>query len=208
MVRNRQTAGSREPEVFSRCLRAMVLAASWLATGAAAGQEATLGRPANEPRAAAVAKVGASDGGTDLNLGRLLRLVRPKVSGQLPAPLWSKLGFAYRVARERIWTIPGCSWLFISRGADGLELLASASFDGAAPERDQAACAGSAVARTEVGGHQIRLCPRFEVLSVSAAALVLIHETLHSAGMSENPPDPSGLTSMEINRLVEAGCGH
>jgi len=37
--------------------------------------------------------------------------------------------------------------------------------------------------------------------------LILIHEVLHDAGMSEKPADPNGLTSQEINRLVSARCG-
>jgi hypothetical protein len=207
MVSDRQPA-SRKSRVVTRCLCAMVLAASWVEAGVAAGQTAAQARPASEPRSANVSTVGTRDAGADRELATQLRPIKPRVSGYLPAALWSKLSFAYRVARERIWTMPGCSTLFASRGADGLKLLASATFAGAAPERDQAACARNAAALTEVGGRQIRLCPRFETLSPSAAALVVIHEALHNAGMSEKPADPSGLTSGEVNRLVELSCGH
>ena len=186
----------------------MALAISCLAAAAAVGQESGLGKAASEEQAAVFGGAGTRDAGADREQATLLRSIKPKVSGYLPAPLWIKLSSAFRVARERIRTMPGCSTLFTSRGVDGLELLTRASFAGAAPERDQAACAGSAVARTEVGGRQIRLCPGFEALSPSTAALVVIHEALHNAGMSEKPADPSGLTSREINRLVERGCGH
>ncbi|MBZ5590502.1 MAG: hypothetical protein LAO05_18285 [Acidobacteriia bacterium] len=207
MASNQRATSSRGRKFASQRFCAMALVASWLAAGAAAGGEANVPRPASELPAAAASNKSSKVGSTDPALATLHSSFRPKVSGPLPASLWSKLGFALGVAREKIRTIPSCSGLFTSRGADGLELLARASFAGAALEKDHTACAGSAVATTEVGGRQIRLCPRFEALSVPAAALILIHETLHTAGMREKPPDPSALTSAQINQLVEARCG-
>lgn len=206
MASNRRAASSRSPKLLSQHLCAMALAASWLAAGTAAGQEANLCKQTTELQPAIVSTVGARVGSAESDLTAPLRSVLPKVSGQLPAPLWSKLGSAFRVAQEKIRTIPSCSGLFTSRGSDGLGLLTRARFAGATSEWDHTACAGSAVATTEIGGRQIRLCPRFESLSVHAAALILIHETLHTAGMSEKPPDPSALTSAEINELVKASC--
>jgi hypothetical protein len=36
--------------------------------------------------------------------------------------------------------------------------------------------------------------------------MTLIHEALHSAGMSEQPHDPDALSSFQINRLVRKNC--
>lgn len=121
--------------------------------------------------------------------------------------MWSQLSFAFSLAQERIRSKPACSALFTRLRADGLQLLTRARFAPATIAEDRNACANGTAARTEVSGHQIRLCAAFAALSESSAALVLLHEVLHHAGMSERPPDPNGLTPQEISGLVRASCG-
>ena len=50
------------------------------------------------------------------------------------------------------------------------------------------------------------LCPSFGDLSSKQAAVVLIHEALHHAGLTEQPADPLGMTPDQRNQLVEASC--
>jgi hypothetical protein len=131
---------------------------------------------------------------------------KPGVEGNLPTKLWSQLGPAFRLAQKRIQFTPACSSLFGDLKVDGLELLASVRFTLVSSEKDKIRCVRGVAALTEVRGHQIRLCPLFASLSVSSAALIVIHELLHSGGMSESPPDPMGLTAEEISRRVKARC--
>jgi len=207
MLSKRHAARSGEGGVVSPLLCVVVLVGSWLGAGAVASEITAAERTEVLKVAVVALNPAVLDGGTRLDLTTLFRSIRPKVSRRLPAPLWSKLKYAYRVALETIRTKPSCSALFTSRGAVGSELLMTASFGPAITDTDQAACAEGAAALIEVRGDQIRLCPRFETFSVPGAALALIHEALHSAGMSERPPDPTGLTSVEISQLVEASCG-
>lgn len=131
----------------------------------------------------------------------------PNVSEFLAAPLRSQLSFAFRLAQHRIRNNPRCSALFTRLGANGLQLLASIRFEEATSDRIRGTCMQKrAAAYTQVGGRQISLCPGFGVISGPDAALILIHEVLHDAGMSEKPADPNGLTSQEINDLVGASC--
>jgi hypothetical protein len=111
------------------------------------------------------------------------------------------------LAQRSVRTVPSCSALFDKLGADGLALLAAVEFDGATLEMGRDTCSrGGVAAFTVIKGKRIRLCPGFAVLSVPGAAVILIHEALHAAGMSEKPVDPAGLAPQEINRLVATSC--
>jgi len=37
--------------------------------------------------------------------------------------------------------------------------------------------------------------------------MVIIHEALHHAGLTEYPQDPNGMTSNQINGMVAEQCG-
>ena len=133
-------------------------------------------------------------------------VVKPTVSANLIAPVRRQVALAFRFAQERIRTHPTCSALFGRFGMDGAELLGRARFDGAAFETSFSTCKGGVAAYTTVGSHQIMLCPGFGGITVPGAALILIHEMLHSAGMREKPFDPNGLTPQEINVMVKVSC--
>jgi serine/threonine protein kinase len=69
------------------------------------------------------------------------------------------------------------------------------------------ACQNSSIlAATEPGSRVIRICPRRfrerQLQSPGLAAVMIIHEELHSLGLGENPPD-----SKEITQQVIARCG-
>lgn len=58
------------------------------------------------------------------------------------------------------------------------------------------------------GSHDplVMLCREFCGLTVSERATVLIHEGLHTAGLSERPPNPNAATSQDISDLVRERC--
>ncbi len=63
------------------------------------------------------------------------------------------------------------------------------------------------MAFTSLGSAVTRLCPGFARLDDERAAVILLHEALHRAGLDEWPHDPDGLTPQGINELVREGCG-
>jgi hypothetical protein len=101
----------------------------------------------------------------------------------------TKLDEAFAVALERIREIPQCAGLFVELGADGSEMLATTLYMPTHPFDEQSLCQ-SAAAFTWVGGVHTRLCRRFSSLSTERAAMTLIHEALHHAGLTEKPADP------------------
>ena len=156
---------------------------------------------------ATLSAVGAD--GSDVRPVHRIQAGHATVNGNLLGPVRRQLSLAFRLAQESIQSNPACSALFGSFGTDGRELLAAVEFNGALFEKVGDTCGRNGVAAfTEVKSKRIRLCPGFAVLSVPAAALILIHEVLHSAGLSEKPLDPNGLTPQEINRLVAVSCFH
>ena len=59
---------------------------------------------------------------------------------------------------------------------------------------------------TEVGSSVTYLCRDFGRLAPEQAAIRLVHEALHHAGLPEAPADPTALASAEINELVARDC--
>jgi hypothetical protein len=206
MLTSQQATGSRKIGVASCHVRAVVLAGSWLVAGATAAQMATSEEPVSAPQPAIATSPDHPN--RDVDLGQSpVRRVEPMVSGNLSDPVWRRLRVAFASAQGRIRTKPDCSALFTTLGADGFQLLMEARFAPATSEGNRNVCE-RATAGTRVGSRTITLCPAFAAVSVNEAALVLIHEVLHHAGLGEKPADPGGLTSAEINRLVEVHCSH
>lgn len=117
-----------------------------------------------------------------------------------------KLDEAFAIAVDRVREIPQCGGLFVGLEADGLEMLATTIYMPTHPFDEQTLCK-SAAAFTWVGGVHTRLCRRFSSLSEERAAMTLIHEALHHAGLSEKPADPEAMTAREIDAMVEDACG-
>jgi hypothetical protein len=118
-----------------------------------------------------------------------------------------KLQFAYPLALERVGEIDTCAGLFNELGVDGIEMLSTSVYRPARGKRQLQACSDTdAKAFTSVRSLRTTLCDSFGRNSRQAAAMILIHEALHSAGMSEQPHDPNALSSYQINRLVRKSC--
>ena len=114
---------------------------------------------------------------------------------------------SFPLAHQRIGGYRACGRLFARLGADGTSRLAATSYHPATPEQQRRHCRGTTHALTLIGESRVALCLSFGRLSRAEAALILIHEALHSAGQTEFPADPKAPDSVGITRMVMAGCG-
>jgi len=132
---------------------------------------------------------------------------RARVIGQLPTLVRYRLDRAFPVAAALVRDVTECRELFAVFEADGLEKLERTIYLPPQPGEGRN-CQGRVTAFTGVGQPHTRLCPAFADLTNDQAVTILLHEALHFAGLSERPLDPRGLTPLQINRMVEAACGH
>lgn len=131
---------------------------------------------------------------------------RPRIHGALSSGSIRNLRLGFVLALEVVRSNAACGALFAPLAGSGVESLAATHY-AATTNRDRAhVCAGGVAALTTVGGRVTWLCPEFGNLHPRAAALTLIHEALHSAGMPEGPATVGALTAGQINDLVEGSC--
>jgi hypothetical protein len=79
-------------------------------------------------------------------------------------------------------------------------------FEHAGPGKIDVCYRRHAVAFTRVGTSTTWICPVFDKLVSLDAALILIHEALHFAGLPELPGTPGALESSQIQEMVVANC--
>jgi len=118
-----------------------------------------------------------------------------------------KVTQAFGLAVSRVEKNATCRALFTRLGASGADRLVAAIYQQAPPEVVARRCRGGAAAAINPGSTLTWICPQFAGLAVQRAAMTLIHEALHSAGLPERPLVAGALSSAEINNLVCADCG-
>jgi hypothetical protein len=131
----------------------------------------------------------------------------PDASGMPLTPTELQLlNQAKSTASNRLSTVTSCEKMFDDLGANGASVISATTYrDGASSSKCTSRPGAAAV--TDVGGYTVFLCgTSFTRLSSNGAATIVIHEALHSAGMSENPPDLNAKTSAEISAMVQANC--
>lgn len=128
--------------------------------------------------------------------------IHPKFSSETR----QKLQAAVRIAAERIEAVEECGDLFAGLGADGEETLKKTLYFPVAAHNRNAGICRKAAAYTKVGAKSTFVCPEFSRLSDERAAMFVVHEALHHAGLSEKPLDPSAMTSLGINTMVGKKC--
>jgi hypothetical protein len=116
-----------------------------------------------------------------------------------------QLGFDKAVVVARDMT--QCGALFRDLGADPVEMLAQTRYYAAELAWGKQACPDGVFAATQVGSRVTMLCTGFGRVSREMAAVVVLHEALHFAGLRERPGDPGAMSSNEINNLVRKSCG-
>jgi hypothetical protein len=134
--------------------------------------------------------------------------VKPIASATVPSLLRAKLASSFRLALDRLNTCPTCRDLFEQLHANGHVMLATTIYIAADGEHAIKMCdrAGGA-AFTWLGQPTTYLCPCFAQLAPNEAAMSLLHEALHYAGLPERPVHRGAMSSREISALVRKRCG-
>jgi len=133
--------------------------------------------------------------------------VEPALNGTFDSSVTEKLYESFAYAIDKVRKNPSCLGLFEEFLVSGVERLESTYYAPPSPERTYGACDRGALAYTHVGSPVTHLCSSFGTVTRKEAAVVLIHEALHFAGLPEAPSTPGALTSTEINLLVLEACG-
>ena len=134
---------------------------------------------------------------------------RPRVINTFDAGMRRKLDRAFRVAALRLRERAACRALFAGLEADGLSRLGATRYRAAESAGDGRVCrrAGGVAAFTAIGNPVTTICPSLDHLNVRQAAVILVHEALHFAGLPESPPTRGAMTSTEINDRIAERCG-
>jgi hypothetical protein len=133
-----------------------------------------------------------------------LRLVR--IEAALPCAVRQRLITSLELAVSVLGRSASCREMFQELGHDGADLLARTTFMAADARLEATLCHG-AEAFTVVGSNWTGLCRDFSQLTDLEAAVVLLHEALHHAGVTEWPLDPDARRSSEISADVGRRCG-
>jgi hypothetical protein len=131
----------------------------------------------------------------------------PREQAALPFAVSLNLRRAYPVAMRRLLAVPECRGLFDGLALGGDVALRRTLYYPPEALGVERVCRLGGNAFTAVGRVQTGLCPRFARLPVERAALVLIHEALHLAGLPERPQTPGAMTTTEINDRIADRCG-
>ncbi|HSN55332.1 MAG TPA: hypothetical protein VLT32_11700 [Candidatus Sulfomarinibacteraceae bacterium] len=134
-------------------------------------------------------------------------ICKPTISSKVSVKNRRKFLDAFDVALERVQDFPECRGLFTELEADGMKALDMIVVLPIGRAQAQGGVCRGTSAYTLVGGGPIWVCRDFSRLSDTQAAMVIIHEALHHAGLSEYPQDPGAMTSTIINQMVMKKCG-
>jgi len=157
---------------------------------------------------AATLLLAAAVGAADLATATLVAAVpAPNERTGLSFAVGLNLRRAFPVAIRRLLELPECRALFDGLALDGDAALRRTLYYPPDALGFEEPCRLGGNAFTAVGRVQTGLCPRFAGLPVERAALVLIHEALHFAGLPERPATPGAMTSTEINDRIAERCG-
>jgi hypothetical protein len=127
------------------------------------------------------------------------------VNNAMPTSVERKLGVAFELAVRRLRNVPTCAALFDDLDVGGVRALSQTLYFPVPLWREQSLCRG-ALAATVVGRRPVLVCRDFAHLSDSHAAMLLIHEALHAAGLTERPSDRHAMSGAAINRMVVEAC--
>jgi hypothetical protein len=143
--------------------------------------------------------------------------VEPWIHHKMDATVRAKLEAGFELAVQRVRELGSCADLFDRLGADGLEMLRTGLYlqvsdyyhEIVVCGRDPASSSrgGSILGYTKVGGAPTWICRHFGRISTEAAAITILHEALHHAGLTERPADRLAMTSVEITEMVANQCG-
>jgi hypothetical protein len=140
----------------------------------------------------------------------------PWIHPSMPKRVSARLEEGFELAVERLREVESCGDLFAELGADALEtLITGLYFPVDSYRREVEVCGRSSAASskgaenlayTTVGGAPTWICRHFARVSTETAAVAVIHEALHHAGLTEKPHDRMAMSSIEITRMVKKAC--
>lgn len=130
----------------------------------------------------------------------------PWIHAQTQPGLRAKIQSAFAIAVARVHDDAECRSLFSRLGRDGVEMLRTTLYFQMPLSFDGISICKQGDAATFVGSPSTFVCRHFQRLGNERAAVVLIHEALHHAGLTEYPQDPEAMTSAQITRMVEKNC--
>jgi hypothetical protein len=154
----------------------------------------------------ASAESSTAAGETALHSSTELVEIEPWIHGGLPVDVKERVAAGFAIAVRKVQDVPECRGLFDELGADALETLRTGLYLPITSHRKEKAVCKGAMAFTNVGAASTFLCRDFSRMSDERAAMYVIHEALHHAGLTEQPHDPGAMTSRAINRMVTNAC--
>ncbi len=132
--------------------------------------------------------------------------IEPWIHGGMPEVVRARLEAGFAITVEKVQEVPECRALFEELGADALETLRTGLYLPIASHRKEKAVCRGAVAFTNVGAAATFVCRDFSQMTDERAAMYVVHEALHHAGLTEQPHNPGAMTSRAINRMVTDAC--
>lgn len=160
---------------------------------------------------------GGTAGSVVATAARFEAAAAPWVHPSTPGDVRLRLEAGFELAIERLRESASCRELFARLGADPFETLTTGLYFPVDSYRREVAVCGRNLAAssrgaenlayTTVGGAATFLCRHFARVTTETAAVAVIHEALHHAGLTEWPADRLAMSSTEITDMVEAACG-
>ena len=142
--------------------------------------------------------------------------VQPWIHSEMPKRVKATLEAGFDLAVQRVREVESCSALFEALGADPIETLSTGLYFPVDSHRREIEICGrnsatssrgaENLAYTQVGAAPTWICRHFSRVSPETAAVAVIHEALHHAGLTEWPHDRTAQTSIEITRMVQDAC--
>jgi hypothetical protein len=143
--------------------------------------------------------------------------VEPWIHHKMDPGVRTRLEAGFDLAVERVREIEACAGLFTRLGTDGIDMLRTGLYLPVASYHHEIAVCGrnpvanswgaKILAYTKVGGTPTWICRNFSRISTETAAIAVIHEALHHAGLKEKPHDRMAMSSIEITEMVTTACG-
>jgi len=143
--------------------------------------------------------------------------VEPWIHHKMDPGVREKLEAGFDLAVKRVREIEACAGLFTRLGADGIHMLKTGLYLPVHSYRHEIVVCGrnpatnswgaKILAYAKVGGTPTWICRHFSRVSTETAAIAVIHEALHHAGLPERPHDRMAMSSIEITEMVTTECG-
>ncbi|MEE8368811.1 MAG: hypothetical protein V3S30_10900 [Thermoanaerobaculia bacterium] len=132
----------------------------------------------------------------------------PRIEGELPTRVAFLLRASQSVAERSLKRHASCRGLFIEFGTTAEEILPVIRYARASGDNGRRLCGrGNVSAYVGLGTGKTWIClENFSALNRYEAAMVVLHEALHHAGLSEWPVDPEAPKSSDINNMVRRAC--